>query len=88
MADRDHAEGGATDAPGRSWGEKWEERWGESFNQVGCKELQAESGLVQAESGLVQAESGLVQAESGLVQSVQLDPGWCKQCKQCKLNPG
>ena len=34
-ASRDHAEGGAANAPGRSWGEKWEEKWGFSYNDEG-----------------------------------------------------
>ena len=34
-ASRDHAEGGAPGAPGRSWGEKWEEKWGGAFNEDG-----------------------------------------------------
>ena len=34
-ASRDHAEGGAPGAPGRSWGEKWEEKWGVAYNEDG-----------------------------------------------------
>jgi len=34
-ASRDHAEGGALNAPGRSWGEKWEEKWGNAYNENG-----------------------------------------------------